>query len=203
PVKTGQALYQAATAGLIGVSYAPGEMPLVPGNTYYVEMTPAPDSAAFAAYKFRHQSQNGYPHGDAYWNGLPQSNVDLEMTIMEYEPWYAPAIVNPSFEDYGGQLDGWQIDVFDGKGPDDPPHSDGAYGVDLPDDGHFAGKITCWQSLDFQFGQIVEVGEVAPGSTEVGWAVTTEVHLHSRHDTTQYPQNVHQMWEIGWNDDGS
>ncbi len=101
PTKTAQALYQAATCGLVGVSYAPDEVPLTVGSTYFIEMTPAAGSAPFTAYKFHSQSQNGYPYGDAYRNGVLQSNVDLEMTIIEYESSSPPPpeLLNPSFED--------------------------------------------------------------------------------------------------------
>ncbi|NIM51446.1 MAG: hypothetical protein GTO22_19730, partial [Gemmatimonadales bacterium] len=84
PTKTAQALYQAASCGIVGVSYADDEVPVTPGQTYYIEMSPAPGSAAFVAYRFASQAENGYPYGDAYYNGAHQPNVDLEMTIVEY-----------------------------------------------------------------------------------------------------------------------
>ncbi|GMU24092.1 MAG: hypothetical protein AMXMBFR13_41690 [Phycisphaerae bacterium] len=204
PIKTGQSLYQAANSGIIGVSYAPGEVPLTPGNTYFIEMSPAPGSPAFEAYKFHSQSENGYAHGQAYKNGIAQSNVDLEMTIMEYKPWYTPAVVNPSFEDYGGLLEGWRVNALDGKGPDNPPHSNtNPYGPRTNFGDHFAGKITSWQGMNFSFGQIIEVGDFSPSSTRVEWALDAHVQLRSHSGTTEYPDNVHQHWEVGWMNNGS
>lgn len=204
PTKTAQATYQATNTGIVGVSYAPGEVPLVPGSTYFIEMSPASGSPAFAAYKFHSQADNGYPYGSAYKDGVLQSNVDLEMTIMEYKPWYSPAIVNPSFEDHGGTLDDWRISLLDGKGPDNPPHSNAnPYGPTTTFGDYFAGKITSWQLMDFTMGQIVEVADYDPAGERVVCSLSAYVQLHSHTGLTEEPLNVHQLWEIGWNDDGS
>lgn len=203
PTKIAQATYQAATAGLVGVSYAPGEVPLTPGNTYFIEMARASGSPAFVAYKFSDQGANGYPDGSAYWNGTLQNNVDLEMTIIEYKPWYSPTLVNPSFEDYGGYLDGWSI-TRTGGGPDNPPLSDGAFGIHAPDGDHFAGKVTSGGTFDFTMGQVIEVGDYPPGLPQLAYQLNAQVLLHSRDSAASpVPGNVHQIWEIGWNDDGS
>jgi len=203
PTKTAQALYQASTCGLVGVSYAPGEVMLTPGNTYYIEMT-SPDSPTFAAYKFHSQADNGYPYGDAYKDGVRQQNVDLEMTIIEYVPWWSASIVNPSFEDGGGSLKGWNITLLGGEGPDDPPlDNTNPYGPRTPFGEHFAGKITSWLKMNFRFGQIIEVANYDPTSTRVDWLLSAYVNLHSHHYSDETPGNVHQIWEVGWNNDAS
>ncbi|MGQ9651835.1 MAG: BACON domain-containing protein [Phycisphaerae bacterium] len=204
PTKTAQSTYQAANTGIVGVSYAPGEVPLTPGSTYFIEMSPAAGSPAFAAYKFHSQADNGYPYGSAYKDGVPQSGVDLEMTIMEYKPWYSPAMLNPGFEDHGGTLDDWRITLLDGKGPDKPPHDNtNPYGPRTPFGDHFAGKITSWQSMDFTMGQIVEVSNYDPAAERVVCSLSAYVQLHGHTGLTEEPLNVRQLWEIGWNDDGS
>jgi hypothetical protein len=204
PTKIAQAVYQATNCGLVGVSYAPGEVPLVPGNTYFIEMSPAAGSPTFAAYKFHSQSDNGYPYGSAYKDGVLQPDVDLEMTIMEYKPWYSPAVVNPGFEDYGGKLDGWRVTAASGVGPDNPPlDNSNPYGPKTTFGDHFAGKITNWGSMSFTLGQMIEVANYSPTSDHIAWVLNAYVQLHGHTGQTDEPQNVHQVWEIGWNADGS
>jgi hypothetical protein len=121
------------------------------------------------------------------------------MTIIEYKPWYSTMVVDPSFEDYGGTLDGWTITPING-GPDNPPYDNSnPYDVETPYGDHFAGRITSWGTSDFRFSQLIEVSEHDPAEDEVHWQLSAYVQLHSRTGGTAYPTNVHQVWEIGWN----
>ena len=83
PTKTSRGAAQTGGVGLVGVSYAPGEVPLTPGNTYYIEMSVPDDPWGFTPYQFD-EGVDDYPYGMGYMSSGPQSNVDLNMTIMEY-----------------------------------------------------------------------------------------------------------------------
>jgi len=63
---------------LLGVSYNPNDVTLVPGQTYYIEAT---DTMNFTPYI--QEPWNSYPDGAAFRNGVATSH-DLAMTIMEY-----------------------------------------------------------------------------------------------------------------------
>lgn len=83
-VKRGRGAWQAGGTAMIGVGYEPGEVPLVTGNTYYIEITPyGGDAIGYEAYRFD-RSEDAYPHGHAYSNRYPRPDIDLSMTIMEY-----------------------------------------------------------------------------------------------------------------------
>jgi hypothetical protein len=87
PTKTVQSAYFASSTGLAGVSFNPGEVPLVPGQTYYVE---AYTPANFTPYL--QEPSNAYPDGHAFRNGTAVPASDLSMTILEY----ATAITPPT-----------------------------------------------------------------------------------------------------------
>ncbi len=115
-----------------------------------------------------------------------------------------PGVDNPGFEQNGGSLLGWDV-VSIAQGPDRPPLSNGTYGVSTTDGTHWAGKITSWGTFDFRLGQVIGVTGFSPYSTGVTWELSALVQMASWHNTepAQRPGNVHQVWEIGWNDDGS
>ena len=140
-----------------------------------------------------------------WYNNTWRTDALIRKPITGLGPWFSPYVVNPGFEDNGGSLDGWQVFRTSGKeGPDTPPlDNSNAYGVRTPFGNHFAGKITSWMQMDFTLGQIIEVSDYAPCATEVDWELSAYVQLHSRTGTAPYPGNVHQVWEIGWNNDGS
>ena len=204
PTKTGQALYQASTCGIVGVSYERGEVPLVPGQVYHIEMTRS-GGGQFNAYKFASQAINGYAPGDAYKDSVQQWDTDLEMTIMEYQPWWTDSVVNQSFEDGGGSLAGWIVESAEGEGPEDPPYANGnPYGLSAPDGSHFAGRIsTDWDDIDFTMGQVLEVPGYDPGAGGVDWSLSTYVQMHASQSSVPWPDVVHQVWELGYNADGS
>jgi len=69
---------QWATPEIIAL-WAPGECPLTPGNTYYLEVT-RDGGGSFTAYANQY---NPYAYGQAYYNGSAVSGADLACTIME------------------------------------------------------------------------------------------------------------------------
>ena len=78
PAKTTQGAYFASTTGLFGVSYNPNEVPLIPGQTYYIEVT---DTIGFTP--FVQEGWNSYSDGAAFRRGAA-TGYDLAMTIVEY-----------------------------------------------------------------------------------------------------------------------
>lgn len=64
------------------VAWAPGECPLTPGQTYYLEVTRDGGGAFNAVYVNR---SNPFAYGQAYQNGSAIAGVDLAGTIMEEE----------------------------------------------------------------------------------------------------------------------
>ncbi|MCD6395108.1 MAG: LamG domain-containing protein, partial [Planctomycetes bacterium] len=76
--KTVYGSYFASNTDLLGVSYNPGEVPLTPGQTYYIEVT---NTASFTPYT--QESWNRYDDGQAFKNGTA-TGEDLAMTIIEY-----------------------------------------------------------------------------------------------------------------------
>jgi len=62
------------------VTWAPGECPLTPGNTYYLEVTRDGGGTFNAAFV---NTSNPFPFGEAYRNGAAVSGTDLAGTIME------------------------------------------------------------------------------------------------------------------------
>ncbi|MBN1855147.1 MAG: carboxypeptidase regulatory-like domain-containing protein [Pirellulales bacterium] len=78
PTKRTQGAYFASTTDLVGVSYNPGEVPLIPGKTYYIEAT---QLAGFTPFVM--QPGERYQDGTAFQNGSP-TTYDLSMTIVEY-----------------------------------------------------------------------------------------------------------------------
>ena len=81
PAKTTKAAFQAFGAGLHGVSYAPGEVPLEPGRTYLVEFT---NPEGFNPYVMTDPA-DAYAAGDAWQSGTRRAGVDLSMTVIVYK----------------------------------------------------------------------------------------------------------------------
>ena len=88
PIKTTQRAYFTPGTHLIGVSYNPGDVLLVPGETYYIDVT---DTQDFMPYVQR--PWNDYPDGRAYRNGAA-TGYDLAMTIVEYTQSQQPKTVD-------------------------------------------------------------------------------------------------------------
>jgi hypothetical protein len=64
------------------VTWSPGECPLVPGNTYYVEITRADQGTVNAGMA---NPGNPFAHGQAYVNKVALPSTDLAGTLMEEE----------------------------------------------------------------------------------------------------------------------
>jgi hypothetical protein len=60
--------------------WAPGECPLTPGNTYYIEVTRDGGGSFSAVYT---RTGNPFAYGEAFQNGVAVSGTDLAGTIME------------------------------------------------------------------------------------------------------------------------
>ncbi len=90
PMKTTRGAYFASSTDLIGVSYNPGQAPLIPGQTYCIEA-----SSPFGFTPYLQPSWNAYSDGRAYRRG-GATNRDLAMTIIEYtlEPEKKPTDLN-------------------------------------------------------------------------------------------------------------
>ncbi|MHC4890061.1 MAG: carboxypeptidase-like regulatory domain-containing protein [Planctomycetota bacterium] len=80
PTKTTQGAYFASSTDLVGVSYNPNDVMLVPGEIYCIEVS---DTGNFTPYI--QESENSYPDGAAFRNGVTTAH-DLAMTIVEYTP---------------------------------------------------------------------------------------------------------------------
>lgn len=115
-----------------------------------------------------------------------------------------PGVDNPSFEDLGGSYEGWEIVHVYGEGPDVPPLTNtNPWGLTTPYGTHFGGKITNGLRLDFYLGQVVGTTDWNADSTHADWSLSTHVQLNCSHNNVPTPLGVHQVWQIGWNDDGS
>jgi hypothetical protein len=72
-----------ALTGLIGAAFAPGEVPLEPGQRYAVEWE------AFGSHKganpYRKSPLDPYEQGEAWFNGTDRVDYDLDMLVFEYE----------------------------------------------------------------------------------------------------------------------
>jgi len=78
PTKTTEGAYFASSTDLVGVSFNPDEVMLVPGQTYCIDVT---DTGNFTPYI--QESWNSYSDGTAFRNGVATA-YDLAMTIVEY-----------------------------------------------------------------------------------------------------------------------
>ena len=115
-----------------------------------------------------------------------------------------PGVDNPSFEDNGGSYDGWEIVHVLGEWPDNPPlDNTNPYGPRTTFGTHFGGKITSGLRMDFYLGQVIGTSNWHPLSTRANWSLSAHVQLNCTHENLPNPAGVHQVWEIGWNDDGS
>jgi len=115
-----------------------------------------------------------------------------------------PGVDNPSFEESGGSYDGWEIVRVYGEGPDNPPlDNTNPFGPRTPFGDHFGGKITNGLPMSFYLGQVVGVSNWHEESNGVHWQMSVWVQLYCMHENNPNPTGVHQVWEIGWNNDGS
>lgn len=78
PAKTSRLWNYRPMGQVFSVTWQPGEVPVQPGKTYYLKaVTETPGFYAFT------NKQNGYPHGQAYFNGVPADpSEDLCISIL-------------------------------------------------------------------------------------------------------------------------
>lgn len=88
----GGAAFEASCTGLAAVSYNPGEVPLTPGQVYYIEFNAFDYDPERGFEAWRHT--NDYPLGHAYVSGQPATDIDLAMEIVEYTGAITPAATN-------------------------------------------------------------------------------------------------------------
>lgn len=94
PTKTTKALSLASGVGLHGVSYNPDEVPLAPGQTYFIEFLYADGPSCAQQGLNPYITDDPYGGGRGYqWTGsswIARTGDDVSMAIMEYEvtgPW--------------------------------------------------------------------------------------------------------------------
>lgn len=113
------------------------------------------------------------------------------------------ALRNPSFEDNGGLLTGWETAWVSGETVDVPPWDNtNQWGPRTTYGTHFAGKITNGLAMNFYLGQVVAVGTPSAASLKTTWQLGARVQMRCL-QASGYPTGVHQVWDIGWNNDGS
>jgi hypothetical protein len=98
PAKVGPGAAEASNSAFAAASWNPGEVPLIPGQIYYLEVSGVPGSSShgLTAYGFS-TAENVYPDGDAFANGVRQPGVDLYMHVVEYANVIPPTMVrNPA-----------------------------------------------------------------------------------------------------------
>ncbi len=134
PTKEISGAWFASSTDLLGVSYNPNDVTLVPGQTYYIEVT---DTTNFTPYI--QEPWNSYPDGAAFRNGVATGH-DLAMTIMEYS--YPPPPKGPDLND-DGKVDTKDYCILAGYWDQDEPSVDiapqpfGDGSVDYKDLGFF------------------------------------------------------------------
>jgi PKD repeat protein len=115
-----------------------------------------------------------------------------------------PGVGNPSFEDAGGSYNGWEIVYVSGEGPDNPPlDNTNIWGPRTTFGTHFGGKITNGLGINFYLGQVVGTSNWRQASTAADWQFSAYVQLNSTQSNNPNPTGLHQVWEIGWMNDGS
>ena len=92
PAKSAWTASMAAESAFFAASWNPGEVPLTPGQVYYLEFS----SQGFNPHRFT-KSINAYPYGHAwqsYTNSWP--DVDLHMQVVEYAGEIVPPTIGRS-----------------------------------------------------------------------------------------------------------
>lgn len=79
PAKTSRPASMAASSAFYSASWNRSEVPLAPGQTYYIEIS----SPEINPHRFV-DAINQYPYGDAYRNGVLQPGMDLFMQVVEH-----------------------------------------------------------------------------------------------------------------------
>jgi len=191
-----------------------GPLPL---SVQFTDLTWYPDATGwFWEFGDGHTSTEHNPRHTYLQNGIftvrltvtgPQGPLSHEKTglIRAGAVPPVPGVDNPSFEANGGSLTGWEIVHVSGERPDNPPLANGnPFQVVTTDGTHFGGKITSWLGMNFYMGQIIGTTDWKPASTIATWNLGVLVQMRCFNNSGDaHPIGVHQVWEIGWNNDGS
>jgi len=159
PVKTTKAAYQAFGAGLHGVSYNPGEVPLEENETYYVEFT---NPVGFNPYVFD-SSADAYAGGAGYQNGALKSggSVDVSMTILAYTGDGGTIQGDVTDAGSGRGIEGATVSIL-GLGREAVTGADGSYEIgEVPEGTYRLQADMAGYTSKSQSGVEVVAGEVA------------------------------------------
>ncbi len=89
-----------ASWGMFGLAFAPGEVPLTPGETYAIEFETIENTETLKGWidikgrhstnvpgftPYRKHAPDDYAHGTAYFEGTEAMDYDLDMQIIEYQ----------------------------------------------------------------------------------------------------------------------
>jgi len=162
---------------------------------FTIHETPGSESLEDGTRQF-YSSQFGSPQ-------VPEDVLRRPALLLTFVPPPPADLDNPSFESNGGALDDWQMRTLATQGADNPAQSNGMFSVFTSHGTRWAGKISSLLSFDFRIGQVVGVEGFDPASVVFDWSLGALVHLYSHDGDSPAPGNVHQLWEVGWNDDGT
>ena len=180
PTKEISGAWFASSTDLVGVSYNPNDVILVPGQTYYIDVT---DTINFTPYV--QEAWNSYPDGTAFRNGVATGH-DLAMTIMEYS--YPPPPKGPDLND-DGKVDSKDYCILanewsQGESPADiapPPFGDGT--VDFNDLGVFVDNWMTGTKIPPLPGQ---ASILYPPRGAVGVSTTADLSWTAGSDATSH-----------------
>ncbi len=155
PVKSNQTQFQAGGVDHMGVVYNPGEVPLIPGQTYYIRCT-ASGGMHFLVF----ESGDAYPYGQAYESGGAHPDTDLYMTIYEYVSGPEPGVLEGTVTDPSGNpIAGATVTLSPGNASDDTDAS-GAYRIpDLTAATYDATVVKAGYATANRSGIVISEGE--------------------------------------------
>jgi hypothetical protein len=172
-----------ASWGAFGVAFAPGEVPLTPGETYAIELESlenietlrgfinikGQESDARAGFNpYRKPDLDPYERGTAFKDGAEAMPFDLDMQIIEYA-WDAPdwamattgpnRLINGDMEDFG-RAESAEIE------PGPPPRGASGY---LPTGRGVGRSLTGWREFRLDSDtRFAVMAESEPGTNHVG-----------------------------------
>lgn len=172
--------------GWLGAAWRPGEVPLEPGETYYVEFAPADGCKGYSGSGVNHPA-NRYPDGMAWRDGRPLPEEDLELTVVEYKDDGQPPKRERPYRPRGTNLvhNGGFEDGHDNESDAEAPPGwekwmtrptafwYGAYGRNRSKAGRVIGGSINGTTIDGGFVQRVSGLDADQRYTLTGWASTS------------------------------
>ncbi|MDM8007363.1 MAG: hypothetical protein QUV05_14585 [Phycisphaerae bacterium] len=89
--------------GFLGAAWQPGEVELQPGKAYCLEFVTCPPCKGYNVSAINHPA-NAYPNGQAFRDGQPVADKDLEMTVVEYVEAAKPRVPKEPYRPEGRDL---------------------------------------------------------------------------------------------------